>query len=53
MTMVAERLSVSAFLADDALVVHVNTRWLREHGTHRNLANWGVGAEWNVSERIT
>jgi len=46
-------LPLSASLADDALVIHTNTGWLRERGTNRNLATWGVGAEWNISERIT
>jgi len=44
---------VSVSLADNALVMHLNTGWLREHITSRNLATWGVGAEWNTSERIT
>ena len=44
---------VSLSLADDLLVMHLNTGWLREHITSRNLATWGVGLEWNVSERVT
>ncbi len=44
---------VSVSLADDLLVIHLNTGWLRERGTHRNLGTWGAGMEWNVSERIT
>ena len=46
-------LPLSVSLADDALVVHVNAGWLRETRTHRHLTTWGVGTEWNVSERIT
>lgn len=43
----------SVSIADDFFVVHVNTGWLREHGTNKNLATWGLGTEWNVSERVT
>jgi hypothetical protein len=46
-------LPVSVSWAGDLLVMHINTGWLREHVTNRNLATWGVGTEWNVSERIT
>ena len=46
-------LPFSASFADDVLVVHLNTGWLRERVTNRNLATWGVGTEWNVSERVT
>jgi len=46
-------LPISKSMADDLLVIHLNTGWLRERGTNRNLATWGVGTEWNVSERIT
>lgn len=46
-------LPVSVPLDEGRLVVHTNAGWLRERGTHRNLATWGLGAEWNVSERIT
>ncbi len=43
----------SASFADDFLVVHVNTGWLRERVTNNNLLTWGVGTEWNVSPRVT
>lgn len=46
-------LPLSVSMADNLLVVHVNTGWLRERVTRRDLATWGVGTEWNVSERIT
>ena len=46
-------LPFSASFANDLLVVHLNTGWLREHVTNRNRATWGVGTEWNVSERVT
>lgn len=46
-------LPYSASFADDQLVVHINGGWLKERSTEKNLATWGVGAEWNVSERVT
>ena len=46
-------LPVSASFADDVLVIHLNTGWLKERVTDKNFATWGVGTEWNVSERMT
>lgn len=43
----------SASFQDDALIVHVNYGWLREHETGKNLATWGAGTEFNLSNRIT
>lgn len=43
---------LSVSFANDLLVVHLNSGWAREHVTNRNLVTWGVGTEWNVSERI-
>ena len=44
---------VSISLANDQWVLHLNSGWLREHITSRNRATWGVGTEWNISERVT
>jgi len=44
---------VSVSLANDQWILHRNSGWLREHITSRNLATWGVGTEWNISERVT
>jgi hypothetical protein len=46
-------LPYSASFANDQLVVHINGGWLKERTTEKNLATWGVGTEWNVSERVT
>lgn len=43
----------SASFADDQLVMHANAGWLKERVTERNLMTWGVGTEWNASERVT
>jgi hypothetical protein len=46
-------LPYSTSFANDQLVVHINGGWLKERTTEKNLATWGVGTEWNVSERVT
>jgi hypothetical protein len=46
-------LPLSVSLAESRYVVHVNTGWLRERVTNHNVVTWGVGTEWNVSERMT
>ena len=46
-------LPISTSFLDDKVVLHVNVGWLRENGSNRNLATWGLGAEFNVNNRIT
>ena len=46
-------LPISTSFLDDKFVLHVNVGWLRENGTNRDLATWGLGSEFNVNERVT
>ena len=43
---------LSFSFADDQLVLHTNTGWLREGASKRHIATWGMAAETQVSERI-
>lgn len=40
-----------AFL-DDRLVLHTNLGWLRDKASHSNRLTWGVGGEFQLSDRL-
>lgn len=37
---------------DDRVVVHANVGWLKERSTHRDNATWGLGAEFQTTQRV-
>jgi hypothetical protein len=44
---------LSLSFADDLLVVHVNTGWLRDKATNKDLMTWGLGTELNLDKHWT
>lgn len=44
---------VSVSRLDDRLMVHANLGWLREQGSGRHFATWGLAVEGQVTERLT
>lgn len=45
-------LPASFSFQDDRVVVHANIGWLKEHTTDRNNATWGLGAEFQATQRV-
>ncbi|MCM0045281.1 MAG: hypothetical protein NBV65_11710 [Burkholderiaceae bacterium] len=46
-------LPLSLSFADDRVVIHLNTGWLKDKATLSSQTTWGIGSELNVSPRWT
>ncbi len=44
---------VSISFNDDKFIIHTNIGYMKENGTNKNIATWGIGSELNVSDRVT
>ncbi len=44
---------MSLSLRDDLFIIHANLGWLRDKGSGRDQATWGLGTEININQRWT